>query len=537
MKKAVLIFLIFLSLSYYESFAQNKASYDWMYDGLGFTRTDGLHNVISKLDSEGNLINAGSYYGFTDYSFVHKISPTGELICRIDSRFEPRSEGKILDLIVDAENNIYAAGYYFTAFPPTEIDTLFVKKIVNSENAFQTDWEYRHLMGDAITFNFQKDDIRLIKNDSDIIVTGITLNRDLLGDIVTIKLDTNGNEVWKKYFTNGENYDVSPKDLATDNGGNVFIYGNSVKDDSTTAQLIKYSSEGDLLWDKTIINPDNLSILAVDVEISKGSTWISAKSAGVTLLNKYNLLGDLVKEIRGESYGANLGLSIDAAKNVYQINNDSIFKYNPAGDFISSVGLPNIAYHFNVDTDQNIFVVGKRTHFYTAKINKNLEVEAAFETIWQDPPNQHYSSSIPYDVTTSLTSEVFISGLVNIYDSINFNSHSAMISLKYTQLPTNVKKSELNQNSFYLFQNYPNPFNPSTKIEYTIPSNKKRETSNVRLIIYDVLGKEVTTLVNKEQTAGSYEVEFNGNGLSSGIYFYRLRTGRFVETKKMVLLR
>jgi len=87
-------------------------------------------------------------------------------------------------------------------------------------------------------------------------------------------------------------------------------------------------------------------------------------------------------------------------------------------------------------------------------------------------------------------------------------------------------------NKYELFQNYPNPFNPSTIISFQIPA-----ISNVKLKIYDVLGREVTTLVNKEMKAGSYKVDFNSKGLASGIYFYRLTAGDFSEIKKMVLLR
>jgi hypothetical protein len=85
---------------------------------------------------------------------------------------------------------------------------------------------------------------------------------------------------------------------------------------------------------------------------------------------------------------------------------------------------------------------------------------------------------------------------------------------------------------FELFQNYPNPFNPSTTIQYEIP-----ELSLVTLKVYDVLGNEITTLVNEEKPAGNYEVEFDGNGLTSGIYFFRLQAGSFVETKKMLLIK
>ncbi|RKY91629.1 MAG: hypothetical protein DRQ13_11235 [Ignavibacteriae bacterium] len=97
-----------------------------------------------------------------------------------------------------------------------------------------------------------------------------------------------------------------------------------------------------------------------------------------------------------------------------------------------------------------------------------------------------------------------------------------------------ISQDELN---YHLYANYPNPFNPTTKIRYTIMSNEKREMSNVSLKIYDVLGKEVATLVNEEQPAGEYEVEFDGSNNSSGIYFYRIQSGDFVKMKRMLLLK
>ncbi len=98
---------------------------------------------------------------------------------------------------------------------------------------------------------------------------------------------------------------------------------------------------------------------------------------------------------------------------------------------------------------------------------------------------------------------------------------------------TDINKSEDNLPiNFALHLNYPNPFNPITTINYQIP-----ELSFVTLKIYDVLGSEVTTLLNEEKEVGGYEVEFDGRGLPSGIYFYRLQAGSFIETKKMLLLK
>jgi len=86
--------------------------------------------------------------------------------------------------------------------------------------------------------------------------------------------------------------------------------------------------------------------------------------------------------------------------------------------------------------------------------------------------------------------------------------------------------------TFSLSQNYPNPFNPITKIRFDLPKNV-----NVKLTIYDMLGKEIETIVNEHLNAGSYEVTFDGTKYTSGVYYYRLNAGEFVETKKMILVK
>ena len=87
-------------------------------------------------------------------------------------------------------------------------------------------------------------------------------------------------------------------------------------------------------------------------------------------------------------------------------------------------------------------------------------------------------------------------------------------------------------NQYALNQNYPNPFNPSTVITYSIPVS-----SNVTLKVYDILGRLITTLVNENQQAGSYTVNFDARDLSNGIYFYKIQSGNFVAVNKMLLLK
>ncbi|MDY0081782.1 MAG: T9SS type A sorting domain-containing protein, partial [Ignavibacteriaceae bacterium] len=83
---------------------------------------------------------------------------------------------------------------------------------------------------------------------------------------------------------------------------------------------------------------------------------------------------------------------------------------------------------------------------------------------------------------------------------------------------------------FTLYQNFPNQFNPGTTIKYDIPN-----TSEVSLIIYDILGKKVKELVNTKQEAGRYEIQFNASNLASGVYIYQLRTPGFTQARKMIL--
>jgi hypothetical protein len=98
--------------------------------------------------------------------------------------------------------------------------------------------------------------------------------------------------------------------------------------------------------------------------------------------------------------------------------------------------------------------------------------------------------------------------------------------------PTSISGNAGVLNGYKLAQNYPNPFNPATTISYTIP-----KSGLVSLKVFDIAGKEVATLVNEVKNAGSYNFKFNAANLSSGVYFYRLQAGEFVETKKMFLLK
>jgi hypothetical protein len=123
----------------------------------------------------------------------------------------------------------------------------------------------------------------------------------------------------------------------------------------------------------------------------------------------------------------------------------------------------------------------------------------------------------------------------NIYITGSSYSSSLLTDILTIKYSNTIGIRELNQNvpaDYKLFQNYPNPFNPSTKI-----SLKIIKSGLVTLKIYDICGREITTILNERKSPGLYEVSFDGSDLPSGIYFYKLIINNFTDTKKMILVK
>jgi hypothetical protein len=224
--------------------------------------------------------------------------------------------------------------------------------------------------------------------------------------------------------------------------------------------------------------------------------------------------------------------------------------------------------HLFVDGNDTIsYSLVRDTSYYTIKeyLSGNHELECS-SLVWYFPlnvlpPDWYFtfpdSSMYRYSDSTSeikiiSESELGIICEDTIWSSVNqgmykrvtttdvfggINTYKYVRQLEQLIGPDEVGEIFSNKiQGFVLSQNYPNPFNPSTTIRYSIPI-----AGNVTLKVFDILGKEIATLVNEEKPAGEYEVEFSATGggrnLPSGIYFYQLQSGSYVETKKMILLR
>ena len=173
----------------------------------------------------------------------------------------------------------------------------------------------------------------------------------------------------------------------------------------------------------------------------------------------------------------------------------------------------------------NYFGNGLDTNFY--RYSDSEEVVYKLSSPFQ-PPGVAWEDTIWFSEKAGMYCQI-----INSYANPGINEYYKYVNINRIDIPDKVEINKLiNLNKYILFQNYPNPFNPTTKIKYQIS-----ETGVSTLKIYDVLGREIKTLIDEKKPAGNYEIEFNATGLPSGIYFYQLKAGNYIETKKMILMK
>jgi len=190
----------------------------------------------------------------------------------------------------------------------------------------------------------------------------------------------------------------------------------------------------------------------------------------------------------------------------------------------------------DISSDGREILIKKYNVLYYWYRNEGESIE---ETLSKD------LTKVPYIVEPQGEAVCWASDLSGYY-TLSESSHPHLYF--YPRISTDVKSENNLPSVFSLEQNYPNPFgkaipsgNPSTTIKYSIPAavgdGHARSSTCVTLKIYDILGQDVATLVNKQQQPGNYEVQFDANNLPSGIYFYKINAGSFSTTRKMMLLK
>jgi hypothetical protein len=230
-----------------------------------------------------------------------------------------------------------------------------------------------------------------------------------------------------------------------------------------------------------------------------------------------------------------LGTDFTAGFNLYTINTTtgvSTF----VGPVSSELEYRGLAFD---PTDGKLWASTKGQEIYTinpstgvAKLIGTTGLDGGIPDIHFDDSGNLYGAIGGGAATNNLISISKTNGTGTIIGPIGFTAVSGMAARLNRVVGIDDENDSEIPNSYALEQNYPNPFNPSTVISYQIPN-----AGNVTLKVYGILGNEVRTLINEEKPAGSYKIQFDGTGLSSGIYFYKIQSGSFVETKKMILMK
>lgn len=337
-------------------------------------------------------------------------------------------------------------------------------------------------------------------------VTGISrsvFGSSISADYLTIKYTLLGDSVWiKRYNGTGNNYD-EPEDIYVDNSGNVYVTGfsrNTSSAESADYLTIKYSSSGDSLWVRryngSVSGLDEAKSIVVD---NSGNVYVTGRSVGS---NGYDYA-----TIKYSSSGVE----------------EWIQRYN---------GLT-----FNSFDEANDLALDRFGNVYVTGTSQGATMIADFVTIRYSPQGtmqwiNRYNSpanreDAAYFIAVDSLGFVYVSG-----NSAGSNLVADFLTMKIDKSTGITALNNLTPENFSLSQNYPNPFNPETKIKFQISNS-----SEVTLTVFDNAGREVAVLVNQFLNAGNYEFNFNAEGLSSGIYFYKLSSENFSETKKMILIK
>ncbi len=518
-----LIFILFIAF-FTLQITISQPQIEWHRTYNSPINTDDFATSLA-IDSSGNIITLGwtLAVGSNGGYIINKYTPSGQLLWTAQYFETTGLTLRSKKVCVDAQNNVYVTG--------SKGSIVTVK--FNSLGVLQWVRRYNGL-GSSIS---EPHDMEIDRNGF-IYITGESSVQSTFFDYVTIKYNQNGDSLWTRTYNGIGNGIDRARALEVDSIGNVYITGDSESLHDTAyfpdVTSIKYDSLGNTVWVNRYVNKNILNGYSYDLKLDKSSNLYSCgffiEPSFIGFLMKYDQFGntiwvktiDSITQVNGK-----FNINVDINNNIYFIGNGRnyppgnyyVIKYNPLGNILFQKSIQPIPPYEAVfetsciDNHGNIYITGGK---YTAKIDSLGNLVWNFLNIVND--SSYTSVSILLDSESS------------IYMCGNFGYN--FLTIKYNQLIGIEPVSNNLPLSFKLYSNFPNPFNPLTVIKWDVAKKTK-----LKIILYDILGRELEKLVDKELNAGSYKVTFDGMKYSSGVYFYTLQTENYRETKKMILIK
>lgn len=457
------------------------------------------------------------------------------------------------DILTDNSGNVYVIGTVVNSL--TSSDIILLKYNSSGELLWHNVYfsSLSHLEDKGLKIK--------IDASANIFITGYTTGYDGYTDIVTRKYDTDGNVLWTVLEDGNDDLDARGSGIEIDSYGNACVTGyvTSVLGMADIA-VLKYDRSGNLMWSQFYNGSGNSADkafgIAVDDEdniIIGGYITNDNEDCGII---KYNANGHLLWAASyngsGNSADKAFGIAVDDEDrsiyitgyetDTYNSTNYITLKYNSSGNnewAASYNGLGNgndkansIGIYTSQDNRKYVFITGESIGY-----ESNMD----YVTIQYDASNgselrtTRYSMSpvsqdAAQDLAISQDGFVFITGYSELLIDAGVNSSYAS-----TVMITPARPEEITANvpsKFALYQNYPNPFNPSTTIRFDIGT-----ASQVKLEVFDMLGRSVAVLVDNHLASGSYSIPFSDSKLASGVYLYRLSAPGVSQIKKMTLIK
>ena len=459
---------------------------------------DAPTNMI--FDKAGNIIITGISKGVnSDFDYITlKYSPAGDLI--LENRFDDSTHNYDypVKVMVDDSNNVYVSGRNRLVSGESDINCLSVVKYNEAGNFI---WN-KYITGIAILNNPVSSAINSQTGETFHLCT---YSNNILNKIVLKKLNRNGELIWDKiYYLFDNSSSNSPTSIVIDKAGAVYISSNSRFFQPNTILRTGVTKinpvSGDTIWSKLFMQ----------------NSYSEEKAANLTMDNSGHFF--ISSELYNTPTGKISTVSIDGNGNFKQTGKYGSWIYP-----LNSINLLGFT-----DTVKNCYYAAARV-----LIENSFYKVAVFKHNFAMDYVEYKEIGVP-----SQNSIIFQSGITDKDGNLifacysdNFRKNLIIIKEKTNSTGIVILGTE-NPGSFELFQNFPNPFNSITNVKFQIISS-----GIVILKVFDLLGREVKTLVNEYKQPGTYQVNFNAEGLSSGIYFYKLISERNSIVKKMVLIK
>jgi len=456
-----------------------------------------------NLDGQGNVYVTGwsnpLQFGM-NYDFATiKYNSLGVQLWVARYNGPDNGEDRAYSLAVDGLGNVYVTGESYS------IATTYDYTTIKYDALGVQQWVQTYA-GPPGSVSFDQATALAVDGQGNVYVTG---RSDSTGpDYATIKYDPSGIQQWVARYNRFEaqiNTNDIPSSIALDMQGNVYVTGYSQGVLSDQYCTIKYDPSGFRQWVQLYegTGPDTIGQHEANAIVvsASGNVSVTGLSRGSGTIDDYGTV----------TYGST-GVEEWAAG------------YNGPGNSQDN------AHAIAVDPQGNVYVTGESygnaTNIDCATIKYSASGVQQWVARYDGPGNVN---DYAYAIAADAQGSVYITGQSNQNQT---GSNFDYLTVKYSQ-PTEVSESPFSlPDRLQLLQNYPNPFNPVTTIRFSIP-----RSSHVTLVVFDVLGHDVATLVDEKLGAGPHAKECDAARLASGVYFYKLTAGSYVDVKKLIVVR